>query len=49
MLAASLQLVDAQAERDAALKALAAADEAIAAAQQRADEAKATLDKLVNR
>jgi hypothetical protein len=47
MLAASLQLVDAQAKRDAALKALAAADEAIAAAQQRTDEAKATLDKLV--
>jgi hypothetical protein len=49
MLAASLQLADAQAKREAAVKALAAADEAIAAARQRADEAKATLDKLITR
>jgi hypothetical protein len=46
LLAASLQMADAQVKRDAALKALAAADKAMAAAQQRADEAKATLDSL---
>jgi hypothetical protein len=46
LLSASLQLVDAQAKRDAAAKALAAAEKAIAAAQHRADEAKAKLDKL---
>jgi hypothetical protein len=46
LLAASLQMADAQVKRDAAQKALAAADKAMAAAQQRADEAKATLDAL---
>ena len=46
MLAASLQMADAQVKRDNALKALAAADKAMAAAQQRADEAKAVLDEL---
>jgi hypothetical protein len=46
LLAASLQMADAQVKRDAAVKALAAADKAMAAAQQRADEAKATLDSL---
>jgi hypothetical protein len=46
LLSASMQLVDAQAKRDAAMKAMAAADKAMAAAQQRADEAKAVLDKL---
>jgi hypothetical protein len=46
LLAASLQMADAQVKRDNALKALAAADKAMAAAQQRADEAKATLDSL---
>ncbi len=46
LLAASLQMADAQIKRDAALKALAAADKAMAAAQQRADDAKAALDSL---
>jgi hypothetical protein len=49
LLAASLQMIDAQAAREAAQKALATAERAIAAAQQRADEAKATLDKLTRR
>jgi hypothetical protein len=46
LLAASLQMADAQVKRDNALKALAAADKAMAAAQQRADDAKAILEDL---
>lgn len=46
LLAASLQMADAQVKRDNAMKALAAADKAMAAAQQRADEAKAVLEDL---
>jgi hypothetical protein len=45
LMAASLELVQAQVKRDAAAKALKLAEAAIAAAQRRADEATAILDR----
>jgi hypothetical protein len=46
LLAASLQLVNAQAAREKAAKALAAAEEAMAEAEQRAELAKAEMEKF---